>query len=411
VSLLNDALRGAEQQRKAGHVPPAAYIGQGASAGPRRRGGVLQWLTLVVLVVVLAFAGAIIWQNFSAPQVVTSSVPEPVISADAVSGAELKRVERTPPPMTEAKFAEQDSTPAKEAPEAPEARLPLTIPSGAEPLLRSEATPEPAAQAGRENPGKGSKAQEVADRSPLVADQSTAAPEPGVQQAPAGPEKPEAESPSATTIKAAASDSQDQEPQRAVVKQQEETPALLDSRTDLEIRTLLSRGRVSEAAQMLADLLRQQPAPKSRGRFARYLLLQDQPERALDWLPVDTTRENWSLRLLRARALLASGQAGEALTTLESEVPPVSASAEYSVTLATLLHQQGRSNAAVTRWAELIRHDNTRGPWWVGLAIALEADRQPASAVKACEQAMRLPGLAEALENYCRQRVLALRAG
>ncbi|MBS3805791.1 MAG: hypothetical protein KGY54_14690 [Oleiphilaceae bacterium] len=427
MSLLNDALRGAEQQRK-NERPAAAYVGQGASAGSQaRERSPLAWVITVALVAALAIAVVIYWLYSSAPDSVTNAVPvstEPQSGTpeDVVASPELKRVQRPDPESVESTENDPAAQPDTEA----SAGLADPAPDSRNGDRNNPLSASAAAMAETTSDDKrleqDLKPQEAVASTPVVADepaQADAAPDEQAARDSAG--EPVAEPPSqSATAQVAPTASQNQTPEEIpspepkpeqAVKQQKQTPELVDRRTDTEIRTLLSRGQVSTAAQTLAELLREQPAPRSRARFARYLIVQGQPRQALDWLPPDATRAHASLRLLRARALLADGQAGEALTTLESEVPSVRESAEYTVTLATLLQQQGRSNAAVTRWAELIEYDSSKGPWWVGLAIALEADRQPAGALRACQQAIRLPGLARSLENYCRQRVAALRAG
>ncbi len=99
------------------------------------------------------------------------------------------------------------------------------------------------------------------------------------------------------------------------------------------------------------------------------------------------------------------------MALLESNVPGVRQNAEYTVTLATLLQQQDRANDAAGRWAELIAFDDARAAWWVGLAIALEADQQFRAATRAFEQAMVLPDLPPSLAEYVRSRLTKLGAG
>ncbi|MDX1636214.1 MAG: MSHA biogenesis protein MshN, partial [Marinobacter sp.] len=197
----------------------------------------------------------------------------------------------------------------------------------------------------------------------------------------------------------------------AAIKQQRETPELVDRRTDAELKRLLSRGRLAEAEDRLAAVLASQPAPLSRARLARHLIIANEPARALALLPESVTANHPELRLLKARAHLALGNADQALAALEESVPPVSQNPEYLVTLAALLQQEGRHNDAVGRWAELVAYNDSQAAWWVGLASALEADQQTGGALRAYRQALALSDLSPTLADFCRQRLRALGAG
>jgi len=141
------------------------------------------------------------------------------------------------------------------------------------------------------------------------------------------------------------------------------------------------------------------------------MLVQGMAGRALEWLPQSLAGEYAGLRLLRARALLEQGNLDTAVATLQSRVPPVADGIEYRVTLATLLQQAGEAEESAGHWSELIAYDDSRGAWWLGLAIALETGGRTRSAVQAYAQAATLPGLSPSLADYARQRLNALQAG
>ncbi|WP_404368085.1 MSHA biogenesis protein MshN [Marinobacter sp.] len=390
MSLLNDALRGAEQRQER-PVAPAAYPGQAApSDSSRSSRGPWLWPLLLLLVVAIVAAGIMFW-----PQ-----EPEPGTASVISEPATGLVVREKPAPASELQ-PDVVSSPAPE-PIIPtgEAVGREAQPTAADPAPLPEKTAAVAAT-GRPGESVSSPAPEPAQQAERV---SMAVPEPELVPADNNTGDDVASAP-------AQKDGADQTAQPQAIKQQQETPERLDRRAESRIGKLLSRGRINEAERMLSELLEKQQAPLSRGQLARHLIVQQQAGRALQWLPEDVARPDASLRVLRARALLAQGQADAALNILEWEVPPVSRNPEYTVTLATLLQQQGRHNAAVTRWAELIEHDSSQGRWWVGLAIALEADQQLRSAERAYRQAMTMPGLPRSLAEYCRQRLAALRGG
>ena len=185
-------------------------------------------------------------------------------------------------------------------------------------------------------------------------------------------EAPEPEPAVTTPVVAEAEPTQESEAPTPPIKQVRETPEAIDRRVSRELASLLRSGEPRQAEQMLQELANVQVATASREVFARQMLVQEMPNRALAWLPESVTSGEAALRLLRARALHAKGSLPEALATLESSVPAVRQAVEYRVTLATLLQQAGRTTDAARHWSALIAGDASRAAWWVGLAIALE---------------------------------------
>lgn len=401
MSLLNNALREAEQRRQ-GPAPAAAYVGQGASA-PRRSSGASRglWPGLVLVVIIGAIVAALLWPRSAPVTVTTTAGPEPVTpeanTAPAPSPAQPDAELQTSPAAT----ADPDPRPPASgaAPESGPTTVvaaPVPVAGGAAPVAAATKPTAPAPRAEPSPAGAGSGVQDDASG-------GTAAAPP--RQSGAGSTR---DAPAAGSVDAAGTGEAAQAPE---VRQQRQTPQARDRETGKAIRQALAAGRPDDAERLLAALVASQDAPLSRSRLARHLLINGQADQALQWLPADIARDHAPVRLLRGRALLAKGQARAAAATLESAVPAVRENVEYSVTLAALLQQLGRHGDAAMRWGELIAHDNTRGPWWVGLAIALEADARGASAARAYEQALALPDLTSSLADYCRQRLNALRAG
>ncbi|MEH6356178.1 MAG: tetratricopeptide repeat protein [Marinobacter sp.] len=197
----------------------------------------------------------------------------------------------------------------------------------------------------------------------------------------------------------------------AGVKYVPETPAAADRNTARQLKSLVAQGNITDAERGLAALMKVQAAPLSRYVVARALLADGKPDQAISWLPEDVTTEYSRLRLLKARALHVNNDLATAVHTLSSNVPPVQNHAEYRVTLATLLQQQGESAKAARYWAELIAWDDSQAAWWVGLAISLDAQGERTGAATAYRQAAELKGLSRSLAAYVRQRLQALGAG
>lgn len=375
MSLLNDALKAAEQRQNRPQIS-SAYTGQ-AQAQPATRSRLP--LVLFLLVIVLAAGGGVWWWLTGQHTSETQEEPLPLV----VDTSEPESAESPEPQQAVAE--PEPVTPVAEViePQAPEAAPVATS-------ARPETSAEPAPEAEPEP--------RVATQEPQA--EEPARPEPVAQktEAPIGTasEEPEEPRPEAST---------------AAVKQQRETPEAIDRRTSRELEEWLASGRTTEAEQRLTGITANQPAPESREAFAREMLVQQMPARALEWLPENLTKDHASLRLLRARAQLEQGNLNLAVATLNSQVPPVEDGVEYRITLATLLQQAGKTDESAGHWSELIEYDDNQPTWWLGLAMALDAGGRANSAVRAYAQAVTMPGLSDNLVNYAKQRLQALQAG
>lgn len=349
MSLLNDALRAAEARQQRPDVP-AAYRG-GAAGLPQERRWLVPVVVLLLLLLLASGYALFVRESGQAPIAVVDRPSEPLVLHAAPA----------PEPKPESK---PEKAPAEKS--------------------ERQAAPEPAPVAGPE----------------------TTASSVGIEPDPEPVSEPVSEP-------VMAENAADQPlPAPAVnVKQVRETPEAIDLRVSQQLSDLFRAGRTAAAERTLTELASEQPAVASREVFARQMLVQGMPGRALDWLPESLTGAEPDLRLLRARALLASGSLERAVATLAQEVPPVSGHVEYRVTLATLQQQAGNSLEAARHWSSLIALDDSRAAWWVGLAIALETRGERAGAVKAYGQAALLPGLPPSLADYVRERLKRLRAG
>ena len=358
MSLLNNALREAEERQRRPDIT-GAYTGivHEGHSGQRR---------LVVLVFLLAFglaAAGLYWfvmMNPSAPERSEESVGERVEESTeerAEESVQQGEVERAPAVNDEAIAPRPVTEPPEPKPPAPE-------------LPKSEAPkpqkPEPEAI----------EVQAVSVPEPTA---DVSEPEPKPAQAP-------------------------------TMKTTPKSPRAIDRQTAKELESLVASGRMVEAERRLTSLIQTQAAPRSRFMVARALVVDGEIQRALNWLPEAVAAGDSTLRMLRARAQHADGRLDAAVATLVSNVPAVSEQPEYRVTLATLLQQQGQGQKAAAHWAELIAWNDSRAPWWVGLALALEDQGETRGATRAYEQAAALPGLPPSLADYVQRRLQSLRA-
>ena len=387
MSLLNDALRAAEQRQSRPEVA-AAYAGHSRPPGNRRYG-----LWILVLLAAVLIGASVFWfmtrdSGEAMPaQVSTGPASETVSEPNTGEHAGSGNVPVDSQPADVRQVAEQ----------------PVASPIGNEPVSEPPPAPEPDAAAPPEP-----KAQEMAQK---VTQKVAKVREPESKPEPVRVEATEPETPASKPVVAENKPAQEAEAPTPPVKQVRETPEALDRRVSRELSSLLRSGENREAEQRLRELAATQAVTASREVFARQMLVQGMPDRALAWLPLSVTDSDAGLRLLRARALHAKGGLPDALAILESNVPAVNQNAEYRVTLATLLQQAGRNTDAARHWSALIVEDDSRAAWWVGLAIALETGGEINSAVRAYSQAAQLPGLSPSLAEYVRERLKALQAG
>lgn len=406
MSLLNDALRGAEKRQHRPEVP-AAYPGQSLTGQPSSQSVFVPWLIVLALTAMVA-ALVLVWLWL------TPFSSEHTVKANSAATNELARqsmpdrdVTTTPAPIT----------PVEPDVEADTAPKPVVVgqTERSATISRRAADPVPTAVAVEAGSSENTNTSSAVVATPELEPAQPVVPVP--EPAPAATDKLADNNPLASNVPSDGQVFADEvgapaplEPTPSI-KQQRDTPEVVDRRAEESIRSALASGRQAEAEQMLTNLLSVQAAPQSRARLARYLLVDKRPGEALNWLPDSAARTDDTLRLLRSRALLATGQQDEAVFALEYDVPPVREHVEYTVTLATLLQQQGRFSDAAGRWGELIAYDSSRAAWWVGLAIALEADQQTRSAARAYQQAMALSDLPPSLSDYVRRRLSALGAG
>lgn len=387
MSLLNDALRAAEERQNRPDVA-SAYTGNTATEARGLRVG---WLVLlVVLALGIAALGGYWIINSPAGSSVEAPVPEKAESVQASNAGAVQR-SRSENVVATVQGPAEPVPPAEEPVETAEPTAP--------------APPSPAEPAEEISVAERAEAREVAQSE--AEPEASASPESEVMPAPEHKELasgPSAEQPRVTTPPPAA----DPAP---VVKRKARTPEAVDRQTAEELSALIRQGRISSAEALLSDLTDQQSAVRSRFVVARALLVEGEVNRALRWLPDSVAATDANLRMLRARALHAGGDLDRAVATLQAQVPPVADHVEYRVTLATLLQQQGEGQEAARHWAELIAWDDSRAPWWVGLAIALEDQGEVRGATRAYEQAAALPGLPPSLADYVQQRLRSLRAG
>ncbi|MFE8072918.1 hypothetical protein QQM79_17805 [Marinobacteraceae bacterium S3BR75-40.1] len=390
MSLLNDALRDLEQRGGDASQPQVPPGLRGGGARGRTSGGKGKYLVIgllaVAVVAVAVWLGVRYWNASDQPVAQREPLiiepkpqpkPEPVASASAAEQSVVQSPAQQPEPVAEV-----------EAVAEPAQVEPVTTAAESKPV-----DPKPQPIAATEAPATKKAETHTTSTSPAAAPAQTQP----VAQAHT-PAQPKTQAPAAA--KAA---SESNEIERAPV-----SPAARDAALARELEQHLAQGQVAAAEQQLQAAGADRALPRSRAVMARYLLQRGAYEQAERWLPERWAREYAELRLLRSRLALARGQTDQAIQWLAMELPEAAEYPGYLATLAALYQRAGEYADAGALWAALLEQNDEVADWWAGLGIALDAQGRNQAARSAYTQALNLPGLRPALNQYAQQRLTAL---
>lgn len=388
MSLINqmlqdlDSRRAADQDRQGLHkeVRPVG------AAAPRRGPGALAWAGGALL----AGAGAaaawlVLVPSASSPAPVPVSAPAPAAATPVAAPVAV-----SPPPA-----------PVAVAPE-PEPALALAPTLGpAVPLPANQ----PAPSAGKKaEAGKGATSAPAAK---LAEAAKTASSAPGVGEVTARPAKVE---PSPVANALAASKGAPQAtggPEKIEKNLRLATPR---DRAEQEYRLAvqsLNSGRVPEAQERLRAALRQDPThANARQLLVRLLLEQragDEARQVLaEGLEANPGQVTWAVALARLQA--ERGEVATALATLQKSASAGQDYADFQGLYGNLLARQSRHKDAAEHYLAAARLNPGEGRWWLGLALALEADGRGSDAKEAFARARAAGNLPPELAAMAEQR-------
>jgi Tfp pilus assembly protein PilF len=191
------------------------------------------------------------------------------------------------------------------------------------------------------------------------------------------------------------------------------SPAQLDKKTSVEAHQLIRIGKYEEAEKKLWQIVDGYPAARESRILLVTLLLgqqrlqlaRQQLQAGLSYYPQDR-----SLQKLHARMVMAGGDLDSALAILNNMQINVPVDSEHVDLLAVVTQRSGDHQQALQLYHQLVQFDPGRAPWWVGLAISMEALGQASSARAAYLRASRLPIDNAALKDYIQVRLAALPA-
>jgi MSHA biogenesis protein MshN len=175
--------------------------------------------------------------------------------------------------------------------------------------------------------------------------------------------------------------------------------------------SLAEKGKVEDAVEQLWIALSLDGAHiEAREALASLLLQTGRNEEAAHILDEGLTLQPNHPRFakLRARILLERGETEQALSLLEEAAPRIADDPEYHALIAAVLLRRGEQAQAVQRYWRVLEIEPDRGAWWLGLAIALEAESSPAQALMAYRTAATVGGLSPDSRQYVEARIGAL---
>jgi hypothetical protein len=184
-----------------------------------------------------------------------------------------------------------------------------------------------------------------------------------------------------------------------------------DPQADLaRAATLIARGRATEAKELLTALLARQPAHvDARATLAALQAEAGDRRAALATLLAGASLDPQRFALPAAQLQNELGDTAGARQTLE-RVPTARRSGAQHALAAGLALAAQQPAAAIAAYQRALVTDDANAVWWVGLALAHEADGNALAAREAFARAGRSPALDADLRAFVAQRLAALPA-
>ena len=169
---------------------------------------------------------------------------------------------------------------------------------------------------------------------------------------------------------------------------------------------VLEDGRVTEAIATLQAALQIEPRHEAARQTLVGLLIEaGRPDDAIRQLQAALTLDarQPALAMLLARLQLERG--GPAIDTLTRTLPYAAGNGEYHAFLAGVLQREGRTREAAEHYQAALKRAPGNGVWWMGLGIALQADKRDAESRAAFAQAEASGTLSPELQAFVARRL------
>lgn len=172
---------------------------------------------------------------------------------------------------------------------------------------------------------------------------------------------------------------------------------------------VLDDGRVTEAIATLQTGLRIDPGHEpSRQTLVGLLIEAKRLDEAVRQLQTALTLDarQPSMAMLLARLQVERGE--DAIATLTRTLPYAEGNGEYHAFLAGVLARAARQREAAEHYGAALRADPHNGVWWMGLGLALQAEKRDADAATAFGQARASGTLSAELQGFVERRLRQL---
>jgi len=174
---------------------------------------------------------------------------------------------------------------------------------------------------------------------------------------------------------------------------------------------LQAEGEVQAAVDVLQTLIDNIDLNQSLLLPTRYRLLQiylQQDQQAAAEVLVDERLPESTQACLRARLWLHEGRQSDALALLENAAVVQSGDEACRALLAGLYHQQGLYTNAQHHYQRLLERFGEQTRYWLGLALALDAQHSYAAAQVAYQRVLQSQDLSPEVQTFVRQRLAEL---
>ncbi len=175
---------------------------------------------------------------------------------------------------------------------------------------------------------------------------------------------------------------------------------------------LLGAGRGAGGEARLRSALAADPSHRrARELLGSQLLARRRFDEAEQVLREGLALRPTDLRLhsLSARLLVERGEPKQAIELLQRLQPPLADAPDYHAFQAALLQKTGRYHEAARVYRSLVQLRPGAGVWWMGLAMALEADGKSSAALEAYGRAADGADMSGALVRFVKRRMRHLR--
>jgi tetratricopeptide (TPR) repeat protein len=207
-----------------------------------------------------------------------------------------------------------------------------------------------------------------------------------------------------------------EEPQKTTINttpsfQKTEVPPTISEKANLFYQkglSFIARDEINSSISWLKKSLEVMPEfLPARETLATVLIKQDRHQEAIHYLREGLAKTPDSIELIKlyARILVQQHQFKRALTLLQRESPSLEDNAEYYSIMAFAEQGLGNADVAARLYERLLKFNPNHGNWWLGLALALETNGQPNSALHAYQRAAASGDLSPSVEAYIESKI------